>query len=170
MNGRALFAMPNVPSSPASRLDQNPSKHSERSSAKRRESISICCIPPSPSASPDTAIRVRACLRSFPSMKLRVFQGEKCITHLLHRSRRQAQATRKQQHLFVFRTFAAAFHQNEQSRYTDAEGTGQTAAPNARTSRFDIRRRMQDEFLFHLVLFGASYASYVHFSVVYISR
>jgi len=52
-------------------------------------------------------------------MKLRVFQGEKCITHLLHRSRRQAQATRKQQHLFVFRTFATAFHQNEQSRYTE---------------------------------------------------
>ena len=121
MNGRALFAMPNVPSLPASRLDQNPSKHSERSSAKRRESISICCIPPSPSASPDTAIRVRACLRSFLSMKPRIFQGEKCITHLLHRSRRQAQATRKQQHLFVFRTFAAAFHQNEQSRYMDAK-------------------------------------------------
>ena len=65
MNGRALFAMPKVPSLPASRLDQNPSRHSERSIAKRRESISIRCVPLSPSASPNTPIRVRACLRSF---------------------------------------------------------------------------------------------------------
>lgn len=52
-------------------------------------------------------------------MKPRIFQGEKCITHLLHRSKRQAQATRKQQHPFVFQIFTAAFHQNEQSRYTE---------------------------------------------------
>ncbi len=44
-NGRALFATPSVPSSPASSLFQKSSKHPERSSANRSESMSIRCLP-----------------------------------------------------------------------------------------------------------------------------
>ena len=114
-------------------------------------------------------MRIRTCLHSFPSMKLRVFQDEKCITHLLHCSRCQAQATRKQQHLFVFRTLATAPRQNEQNRSTaPKEPTKQQRQmPN---KQFHIRRTMRREFLIHLVLFGYSYVFSFCFGCIYMSR